>query len=322
MNILVIGGAGYIGSHVCKALKLAGFSPIVFDNFHNGHRWAVKWGPLIQGDLLDPAALEQAFQSYQPVGVVHLASYINCRESAEKPGKYYQNNVVGTLSLLEAIVRHATCPLVFSSTAAVYGNPEQVPIAEDHSRRPINVYGKTKLLAEEMLDDFFHAHQLRSVVLRYFNAAGADASAEIGEAHTPETHLIPLAILAALGKNPSFKIFGNDHATPDGTAVRDYIHVTDLAAAHVQALQWLMKGGSRASLNLGSGKGYSVQDVVRMIEKVMQRPVPHAMAPRNPSDPPILVASIAEAEKVLNWKPENSDLATIIASAVEWHQNQ
>jgi UDP-glucose-4-epimerase GalE len=210
--------------------------------------------------------------------------------------------------------------LVFSSTAAVYGKPVQVPIAENHPCEPINVYGKTKQLVEAMLEDYFRAHQLRSVSLRYFNAAGADSSGEIGEAHSPETHLIPLAILAALGENPAFKLFGTDHPTPDGTPVRDFIHVSDLASAHVKALKWLLEGGTCARLNLGSGKGYSVQEVIGMIEKITGRPVPYEIAPRNPSDPPVLVAQILEAEKVLNWKPQNSDLATIISSAVKWHE--
>ncbi len=316
MNILVVGGAGYIGSHVCKALKQAGFTPIVYDNMHNGHAWAVKSGPLIWGDLLDPEALDQTFESHRFIAVIHLASYIDARESSKKPGKYYRNNVVGTLNLLEAMVKHQVDQIVFSSSAAVYGNPEQVPMTEDHALEPINVYGKTKLLAEEMLADFFQAHQLRSVALRYFNAAGAD---EIGEAHTPETHLIPLAILAALGKNPSFKVFGTDHATPDGTPIRDYIHVSDLADAHVKALQWLLKGGTKISLNLGSGKGYSVQEVISHIENKLGH-VPYEIVSRNPSDPPVLVADVSAAQAILNWSPVKSDLATIIASAIEWHR--
>lgn len=320
MNILVIGGAGYIGSHVCKALKQAGFSPIVYDNMHNGHPWAIKWGPLVQGDLLDATTLDQAFQTYHPAAVIHLASYIDCRESMTHPGKYYQNNVVGTLQLLEAMVRHQVDKIVFSSSAAVYGKPHQVPITEDHSCEPINVYGKTKWLAEQILEDFFHAHQLRSVSLRYFNAAGADQSGEIGEAHAPETHLIPLAILAALGKNPSFKIFGTGHSTPDGTPIRDFIHVTDLAEAHVKALRWLLEGGTKIALNLGSGKGYSLLEVLTAIEQKIG-PVPHQVVSRNLSDPPVLVADISAAQKVLKWTPRNSDLATIISSAVEWHKN-
>jgi UDP-arabinose 4-epimerase len=319
MNILVVGGAGYIGSHVCKALKESGFNPIVYDNLSNGHEWAVKWGPLVQGDLSDPQALDGVFTAYQPKGVIHLASYIDVKESMANPDKYYQNNVEGTRHLLEAMVRHGVDQIVFSSTAAVYGHPKQVPIPEDHPCEPINVYGKTKLLAEEMLSDFFKSHQLRSVSLRYFNAAGADESAEIGEAHSPETHLIPVAIFAALGKKP-FKVFGTDHPTPDGTPIRDFIHVSDLAQAHVLALQWLQKGGTKISLNLGSGKGYSVQEVISAIEQKIG-PVPHEISARNPYDPPALVADISLAKKTLNWTPRKSDLATIISSAVEWHSS-
>lgn len=319
MTILVVGGAGYIGSHVCKTLKLAGFSPVVYDNLHNGHPWAVKWGPLMQGDLLDRDALDQAFQQYQPAAVIHLASYINVRESMINPDLYYKNNVEGSRYLLEAMVRHQVDQIVFSSTAAVYGQPTQIPISENHPCEPINVYGETKWLVEQMLADFFHAHQLRSVSLRYFNAAGADESGEIGEAHAPETHLIPVAILAALGKNSLFKIFGTDHATPDGTPIRDFIHVSDLAEAHVQALQWLIQGGTKISLNLGSGKGYSLQEVIAAIEQNVG-PVPHEIVSRNLSDPPILIADISAAKQVLNWTPRKSDLATIISSAVEWHK--
>ncbi len=321
MNILVVGGAGYIGSHICKALKEAGFFPIVFDNLSNGHSWAVKWGPMIQGDLADPAALDKAFKTYQPQGVIHLASSIDCRESMLKPDKYFQNNVEGTRYLLEAMVRHQVHQIVFSSTAAVYGHPHQTPISEDQPCQPINVYGKTKWLAEEMLEDYFAAHQLRSVCLRYFNAAGADESGQIGEAHTPETHLIPLAILAALGKNSSFKVFGTDHPTADGTPIRDFVHVSDLAEAHVLALRWLLNGGTKIALNLGSGKGYSLREVLAVIEEKIG-PVPYEVIERNPSDPPVLVADISAANKILNWTPRKSDLATIISSAVEWHRKQ
>jgi UDP-glucose-4-epimerase GalE len=230
------------------------------------------------------------------------------------PRKYYQNNVIGTFSLLQAMQRHNTDKIVFSSTAAIYGHPKKVPIDESEPSQPINVYGKTKWMAEEMIRDC----NMKSVMLRYFNAAGADASVEIGEAHTPETHLIPLAIQAALGKS-SFKLFGNDHATPDGTPIRDFIHVSDLAKAHVQALQWLLNGGTQATLNLGSGQGHSVAEVISMIEKKIGKPVPREIIDRNPSDPPALIASIAKAQETLKWIPKQSDLETIISSAIEWH---
>ena len=319
MNVLVVGGAGFIGSHVCKALKRAGFCPVVYDNLENGHSWAVQWGPLIEGDLQDPATLRRAFEKYQPKGVIHLASYINARESMSLPEKYYENNVVGSLRLFQEMVRHKVTKLVFSSTAAVYGNPREATITEDHPCKPINVYGKTKWLVEKMLEEFFEKHGLCSVALRYFNAAGADPDGEIGEAHDPETHLIPLAILSALGKKTGFKIFGTDHATPDGTPIRDYIHVTDLAEAHLLALQWLLRGGTKTVLNLGCGRGYSVREVMAMVEKVTNRPVPHEVSEKNDSDPPSLVANSAKAQETLNWKPYHSNLETIITTALKWY---
>lgn len=318
MTILVVGGAGYIGSHVCKALKEDGFTPVVYDNLSNGHEWAVKWGPLVKGELSDAKALDEVFAKYQPKGVIHLASYIDVKESMSHPDKYHQNNVEGTRQLLEAMVRRNVDQIVFSSSAAVYGNPKQTPIPEDHSCVPINVYGTTKLLAEQMLGEFFLAHQLRSVSLRYFNAAGADASDGIGEAHEHETHLIPVTIAAALGKKP-IKIFGTDHATPDGTPIRDYIHVSDLAKAHVLALKWLIQGGTKISVNLGSGKGYSVKEVIDAIEQ-QAGPITREITPRNPYDPAVLVADITLAQKILGWTPQKSDLATIISSALEWYK--
>jgi UDP-arabinose 4-epimerase len=318
MNILVVGGAGYIGSHVCKALKEDGFEPVVYDNLSNGHEWAVKWGPLVEGDISDDEALDAVFTKYQPKGVIHLASYIDVKESMESPQKYHQNNVEGTRHLLEAMVRHQVDKIVFSSSAAVYGHPGKTPISEDFLGQPINEYGKTKWLAEQLLSDFYKTHQLRSVSLRYFNAAGADASDGIGEAHKHETHLIPVTILAAL-KNKPIKIFGADHATPDGTPIRDYIHVSDLAKAHVLALRWLMNGGTKISLNLGSGKGYSVKEIIDAIEQKIGS-ITREITPRNSYDPPVLVADIRLAEQILGWTPQKSDLATIISSALEWHQ--
>jgi UDP-arabinose 4-epimerase len=318
MNILVVGGAGYIGSHVCKALKENGFEPIVYDNLSNGHKWAVQWGPLFEGDISDPNALDEVFTQYQPKGIIHLAAYIDVKESMADPDKYHQNNVNGTWHLLEAMVRHHIDQMVFSSSAAVYGHPKQAPIPENHSCEPINVYGETKWLAEQMLSAFFKEHQLRSVSLRYFNAAGADESADIGEAHRVETHLIPLTIASALQKKP-IKIFGTDHPTPDGTPIRDYIHVSDLANAHVLALKWLINGGTKISLNLGSGKGYSVHEVISAIEKKVG-PITREITPRNPYDPPVLVADTSLAQQFLNWIPQKSDLDTIISSALNWHK--
>jgi len=314
MNILVTGGAGYIGSHVCKALSEHGFVPVVLDNLSNGHIWAVKWGPFVKGDILDNKALDAVFTEYKPIGVIHLASFIDVRDAEKNPQKYHRNNVEGTRNLLEAMVRHGVDQLVFSSTAAVYGHPEKTPLTEDMAGHPINEYGKTKWLAEQLIGE---CHQIRSVCLRYFNAAGADAAAGIGEAHQPETHLIPVAITAALEQKP-VKIFGSDHPTLDGTAIRDFIHVSDLANAHVLALKWLMRGGTKIAMNLGTGKGYSVKEVVDAIGKLVG-PLTREVSPRNPCDPPILVADIARAERILGWTPQKSDLETIISSALQWH---
>lgn len=314
MTILVVGGAGYIGSHVSKALKEDGFEPVVYDNLSNGHEWAVKWGPLVIGDISDDVALDAVFTKYEIKGVIHLASYIDVKESMENPQKYHQNNVEGTRHLLEAMVRHQVDKIVFSSSAAVYGHPEKTPITEDCAGQPINEYGKTKWLAEQLISD----KQLTSVSLRYFNAAGADASQGIGEAHKHETHLIPVTILAALQNKP-IKIFGTDHPTADGTPIRDYIHVSDLANAHVLALKWLLNGGTKISLNLGSGKGYSVKEIIDAIEQKVG-PITREITPCNPYDPPVLVADITLAQKILGWTPQKSDLATIISSALDWHQ--
>lgn len=316
---MVVGGAGYIGSHVCKALHEAGYTPVVYDNLTSGHKEAVRWGPLVQGDLLDSRTLEKVFYEHKPKAVIHLASFIDCRESMIEPGKYYENNVGGTLKLLEVMRRCNVKALVFSSTAAVYGTPQKMPISEDHPCQPINVYGRTKWMAEGIISDFSKAHEISFVVLRYFNAAGADSSGIIGEDHPHETHLIPLAILAGLGKKPPLQIYGDDHPTSDGTAIRDYIHVTDLALAHVKALQWLLKGGESRTLNLGSGRGYSVYEVVKMVELKLGKPVPSTMDKKKPSDPPVLVAAINQAKETLQWSPNSSDLATIVSSALKWH---
>lgn len=314
MTVLVVGGAGYIGSHVCKALSEHSFVPVVLDNLLNGHPWAVKWGPLVEGDILDDKVLDTIFTQYKPIGVIHLASFIDVREAEENPQKYHQNNVEGTRHLLEAMARHGTTQLVFSSTAAVYGHPEKTPITEEMAGHPINAYGKTKWLAEQMISDY---HQIKSVCLRYFNAAGADVAAGIGEAHNPETHLIPVAIAAALEQKP-IKIFGSDHTTPDGTPIRDFVHVSDLANAHVLALKWLMNGGTKIAINLGTGKGYSVKEVIDAIEKLAGL-LTRQITLRNPCDPPILVADITLAKKLLGWTPQKSDLDTIISSALHWH---
>ena len=319
-NVLVTGGAGYIGSHTCKALAAAGFSPITFDNLVSGHRWAVKWGPFIRGDLAQPELLRQVLRTHEIQAVVHFAAYAYVGESMHNPGKYFHNNVVNTIHLLDAMVATGVRYLAFSSTCATYGLPEVLPIAEDQQQRPVNPYGESKLFIERALRWYEGAYGIRSVALRYFNAAGADASGEIGEDHDPETHLIPLVIQAALGRRPQVNIYGTDYLTPDGSAIRDYIHVNDLASAHVKALDYLLAGGESVALNLGTGQGHSVREVIATVEQIGGRPVPARRAPRRAGDPPVLVAAGERAYRLLGWKPQFSDLATIVATAWRWHE--
>ncbi len=318
-NILVTGGGGYIGSHACKALAGAGCLPVALDNLVYGHEWAVKWGPFVKVDILDRMALDRIFEEYQPQAVLHFAAFAYVGESVTDPGKYYRNNVAGTVSLLEAMRDHGCRHIVFSSTCATYGVPETIPIPEDHPQKPINPYGWSKWMIEQILRDFDHAHDIRSVSLRYFNAAGADPDGEIGEVHNPETHLIPLVIEAALGRRRHVEIYGADYPTPDGTAIRDYIHVTDLAEAHVLALDYLFKDGETTFLNLGTGQGHSVRDVITAVERVTGRRVPVRETSRRPGDPTILVATHEKATKILDWSPRFSNLDEIVKTAWEWH---
>ena len=318
----MIGGAGFIGSHVCKALAEAGFVPVTYDHLQTGHSWAVQFGPFIQADLEDEEALAQAFEEYQPAAVIHLASLINVRDSIVNPAPYYQTNFLGTLSLLKAMVRAEVFYLVFSSTAAIYGSPQYIPIDEKHPKAPLNPYGKTKWAVEGMLEDFDRAHGLRFAALRYFNACGADPEGAIGEAHEPETHLIPLIIETAMGLKGFLQVYGEDHPTPDGTAVRDYIHVLDLANAHVKALRYLLKNKTSLQANLGTGSGYSVRQIIGAVEKFSERKIPTQILPRIPQDPPILVADSNLAKKALNWKPTHSSLEEIISTAWNWHENK
>lgn len=318
-KVLVTGGAGYIGSHACKALAASGFTPVTFDSLSGGHREAVKWGPLEEGDLLDRDRVARLFKDHEFAGVMHFAAYIAVGESVADPGKYYRNNVGGTITLLDAMVEHGVKPLVFSSTAAVYGTPEVVPIPESAPLMPINPYGRSKLTSERMIDDFATAHGIRYAVLRYFNACGADADGETGECHEPETHLIPLALDAAGGKG-ELTVFGEDYPTRDGTCVRDYINVTDLAEAHVAALQSLLDGGNSMALNLGTGHGISNREVLDAIARVTGNPVPHTVGERRPGDPAELVADPSLAEKTLGWRAQNSDIDTIVETAWRWHR--
>ncbi len=319
MKVLVTGGAGYIGSHTAKALAQAGHDPLVLDNFSSGHRWAVKWGKLLEWDLAAPQMLPQFLEQERVEAVLHFAASLLVGESVRDPRKYYWNNVVNTLNLLDAMQTAGVKRIVFSSSAAVYGDPKQVPIPENHSKEPVNPYGETKLAMERALQWYGNAFGIKWVALRYFNAAGADADGELGECHDPETHLIPLVVQAALGKRPPVEIFGTDYDTPDGTAIRDYIHVTDLADAHVRALEYLAQGGESRAMNLGTGQGNSVREVINVVGKVASRPVPVREGPRRAGDPPVLVADASLAGKTLDWKPSGSDLEKIVRSAWNWH---
>jgi len=319
-NILVTGGAGYIGSHTCKALKQAGYQPVTFDNMVYGHEWAVKWGPLIKGDILDGGALDTAFKKYEPQAVLHFAAFAYVGESVADPEKYYHNNVMGTLSLLSAMRRAKCRSIVFSSTCATYGVPRELPLREDHPQKPINPYGWTKLMMEQTLSDFDTAYGVRYAALRYFNAAGADPDCEIGEEHDPETHLIPLVIQATQGRRGHVEIFGTDYDTPDGTCIRDYIHVADLAVAHIQALEYLQDKDQSLVVNLGTGNGQTVREVIRAVEKVSGKVTPVKEGPRRPGDPPGLYAYADKAYKLLGWKPQYGDIETIVGTAWRWHE--
>jgi UDP-glucose-4-epimerase GalE len=316
--VLVTGGAGYIGSHTCKALARSGYVPVAFDNLVHGHRTAVRWGPFIHGDLADDDLVRRVLKDYAVEAVLHFAGYAYVGESMRKPGKYFRNNFGNTITLLDAMRAEGVQRIVFSSTCATYGAPEWLPIGEDHPQRPVNPYGESKLFVERALGWYAADSSLRYASLRYFNAAGADADGEIGEDHDPETHLIPLAIDAAMRIGPELQIFGTDYATPDGTAIRDYVHVTDLAQAHVAALEWLRRDQRNLCANLGTGQGYSVREVIRMVEEVGGRPVPVKEGPRRRGDPASLVAARSAALAELGWTPGHSDLRNIIATAWSW----
>jgi UDP-arabinose 4-epimerase len=317
--VLVTGGAGYIGSHTCKALAAAGYSPVSLDNLSLGHRWAVQWGPLVEADLLDTAAIQRALRDHHIEAVIHFAASAYVGDSMRDPAAYYRNNVLTTLSLLDAMRSARVKDIVFSSSCSVYGNPHRVPIDESHPTGPLSPYGQSKLDGENALRWYGQAYEMRWMALRYFNAAGADAEGHTGEDHSPETRLLPRAIMAATGSAPALDVFGTDYPTPDGTAIRDYIHVSDLARAHVGALGALNSGTASQVLNLGTGRGYSVREVLRAVAAVLGREVPHTIAPRRAGDPAEVVADARRAAAVLGWSAQESSLEAIVTTAARWH---
>ena len=318
MKVLVTGGAGFIGSHVCKALAAAGHELVVYDNLSTGHAAAVRWGPLERGDIRDGDRLKTVMDRHGIEIVMHFAALAYVGESMSDPAAYYDVNVAGTSTLLNAMLDSGVRKIVFSSTCATYGIPDALPISEETQQKPVNPYGFTKLAVERMLQDFERAYGLRWIALRYFNAAGADPEGELGEDHLPETHAFPLAIKAALRLGLPFHMFGDDFDTPDGSAIRDYIHVTDLADAHVRAAEHLERGGDSLALNLGTGHGTSVLELIDAVAKVTGRDVPLVRAPRRAGDPPCLYADASMARELLGWTPAHSDMATIVATAASW----
>jgi UDP-arabinose 4-epimerase len=322
VNVLVTGGAGYVGSHACNALLAAGFSPVTYDNLSRGFRSLVRYGPFEEGDILDEERLVEVLERYKPAAVMHFAALAYVGESVDLPLDYYRNNFSGALSLLCAMRKCGVARYVFSSTCAVYGTPETQPMVENLPLAPINPYGRSKLMVEQALQDASAAYGLRSVSLRYFNASGGHPSGEIGELHEPETHLIPRALMAANGEIDAIDIFGTDYPTPDGTAIRDYIHVCDLADAHVAALRYLEEGGQTISLNLGTGRGHSVREILDSVTRVTGREPPSRIAARRPGDPPILVADPTAARRVLRFAPKWTEIDAVISSAWEWYRRR
>lgn len=320
MTILVTGGAGYIGSHMVRLLAGAGLQPVVVDDLRGGRREAVGEAPLHVGDLGEATFIDAVLDQTRPQAVMHFAGSIQVGESVRDPALYYRNNLVATQTLLEAMHRHGVSRLVFSSTAAVFGDPVRTPIDEEHPKAPINPYGRSKWMVEQILDDHDAAYGLHAVCLRYFNAAGADPEGAVGECHEPETHLIPLVLQVASGRRPHIAVYGDDYDTPDGTCVRDYIHVTDLCQAHLLALRHLLAGHGSARYNLGNGNGFSVREVIEAARRVTGHPIPEVIEPRRPGDPPRLVADARRARDVLGWRPRFTDLDTIIAHAWQWEQ--
>ena len=321
-RILITGGAGYIGSHTAKLLHTKGYDIVVFDNLCRGHKEFVKWGEFVNGDLNNIDLIKRVICEKQIKAVIHFAAFAYVGESVESPGKYYKNNLSNTINLLNAMVEEGVNKLIFSSTCSTYGNPIEIPISETHPQCPINPYGKSKFMIEQILEDFDTAYNLKSIALRYFNAAGADPEGEIGERHDPETHLIPNVLNVALGKNDSFNIWGTDYSTKDGTCIRDYIHVNDLAEAHIYALCKLYETAKTGFYNLGTGRGYSVKEIIKAVEEITGKKINYLERSRRAGDPPILVADYNKAKAELDWTPACSDLNSIIQTAWNWHKNQ
>ena len=321
-SILVTGGAGYIGSHTCKALRRAGFNPITYDNLSRGNAESVKWGPVERSELVDSSRLREVLAQYRPAAVVHFAAFAYVGESNVNPTLYYENNLGGTVALLEGMRECGVGKIVFSSSCAVYGAPKIVPISEEIPYAPVNPYGNTKMICEQILKDCAAAFPLSFIALRYFNAAGADPDGEIGECHVPETHAIPLLLEVAAGENKSFTIFGDDYPTADGTCVRDYIHVSDLADAHVKAVRALLDGADSTALNLGTGRGWSVRELVESVRQVTGCDLSAQVGARRPGDPAVLIADASRARRQLGWRPQYSDLATQVRHAWTWRNGE
>lgn len=319
-RILIVGGAGYIGSHAAKAVRQAGMEPVVLDDLTSGHTHAVRWGPLVKADIRNAEAVRAALREYRPESVMQFAARIEVGEGEKNPSHFYDNNVAGTLNLVNVMLEEGVKNLVFSSTCAIYGDPERLPLTEDLPKKPVSVYGRTKLMCEEMLEDISRAHGLNFAALRYFNAAGADPEGEIGEEHEPESHLIPNALKAAVGLGGPMKLFGNDYPTPDGTCIRDFVHVTDLAEAHILAANRLATGARSLQLNLGSGQRTTVLEVLRAVERATGRPVPVTMCPRRPGDAVALYSDTANVTSELGWVPKHSDIDTVVSTAWTFHR--
>lgn len=320
-HILVIGGAGYIGSHACKRLSESGFIPVTFDNLNTGWREAIKFGPFEQGDILDRIEIDRVFKKYKPLALMHFAALSQVSESIQKPGLYWKNNVQGSLNLIQSAVDHGCNNFIFSSTCAIYGNQNSVVLDENSEQHPINAYGASKRAVENILNDFELAHDLNSVIFRYFNVAGADPEAEVGEFHIPETHLIPLIFDVINGKNDALTIFGDNYDTVDGTCIRDYIHVCDLVDAHLLGLKWLIDGKGSRVFNLGTGYGFSVREVINYVKRITNKEIPVKVSYRRPGDCAKLVSSSTRAIKELGWSPDRSNLKQIITDAWRWHQS-